>query len=90
MKTDYRVYRGGCWFDDVATILAARVRYGRAPSLRGLNLGFRCARVAVSTQLLSYSRPLHRDWPGIKFHFGTRSRPKNHLGLRCVLRREHE
>jgi len=40
----YRVYRGGDWFDGGATNLAARARFGSAPSYRVATLGFRCAR----------------------------------------------
>lgn len=90
MNSSYQVHRGGCWYNGDASDLATRARGWFAPSYRDFGLGFRCARVAVGTQLLAYSRPLHRDLPWIKFHFATRSRPKNHLGLRCVVRGEHE
>jgi formylglycine-generating enzyme required for sulfatase activity len=40
---DYRVLRGGSWFDD-SRILRAAFRYFNVPSLRGNNIGFRLAR----------------------------------------------
>lgn len=39
-----RVFRGGGWSDVVASNIRAAHRYGVAPSLRNINLGFRCAR----------------------------------------------
>jgi formylglycine-generating enzyme required for sulfatase activity/thiol-disulfide isomerase/thioredoxin len=39
---DDRMSRGGAWFDDGAMYLAARARYGYAPSERRTFIGFRC------------------------------------------------
>lgn len=40
----FRVFRGGCWYSDDATSLAARARRRVAPSIRYGSLGFRCVR----------------------------------------------
>jgi formylglycine-generating enzyme required for sulfatase activity len=39
---EYRVVRGGSWFNDAAYLRAA-LRYSGAPVLRNIRLGFRCA-----------------------------------------------
>jgi formylglycine-generating enzyme required for sulfatase activity len=40
----YRVYRGGEWFDDGASNLAARARYKNNPINRESGLAWRCVR----------------------------------------------
>ena len=39
----YRLYRGGSWDDSSAYDVRAVVPYGTTPTVRYLNLGFRCA-----------------------------------------------
>ena len=45
-KTDtlYRVYRGGCWYDNAPSWVRAASRFTFGPAYRDNNLGFRCAR----------------------------------------------
>lgn len=56
--TSDRVRRGGSWYIGGATSLAARARRRHAPSLRGYNLGFRCARAksAISRRVVRGGR----------------------------------
>lgn len=60
---NYQVGRGGSWYDDDATNLAARVRFGGAPSSRSSGNGFRCTRMKSAN-----SRHVIR---GGRWYFGT-------------------
>lgn len=43
--SEYRVYRGGGWYNYYASVARAANRDGYDPSHRSSELGFRCARV---------------------------------------------
>lgn len=47
--TSDRAVRGGSWYRGSPTNLAASARFGYAPSCRGYNQGFRCARTTQQT-----------------------------------------
>lgn len=90
-KTRDRLNRGGCWDYDDATDLAARARFGDAPSYRSRILGFRCVR--GGTYGLRVNRggswlfnATERQAVG-RDHCGGNT-PDNYLGFRCWRNKE--